>query len=256
MKNKFIILDRNRGQVTIFIILALILIVVIIILFLLKNPPRAEISDDKNPQMFIESCTEQSVQNALSIISKYGDIPPRASIMYKNNNLTYLCYSSEDYKPCVNQQPKLIEHIQNQINNYIHNNISDCFDSLKLILEKKYNVQMSDMELKTVLRPGEILIQINRKFVMSRDKDVRQFNSFKILINHPLYNLLETSSDIVNQEAQYCNFDSAGFMLTYPNLDISRFKTGESDVIYKVKDRTTQKEYNFATRSCAMPAGL
>ena len=188
MKNKYFILDRNRGQVTIFIILALILVVVIIILFLLKNPPQVDNSDDKNPQMYIETCTEQSVQNALSIISKYGDIPPRANVMYKNNNLTYLCYTSDYYKSCINQQPKLIEHIQDQINNYINNNISDCFDSLKLILEKKYNVQMGDMELKTVLKPGEILIQINRKLVMSRDKDKREFNTFKILINHGVEN--------------------------------------------------------------------
>ena len=35
-----------------------------------------------------------------------------------------------------------------------------------------------------------------------------------------------------------------------------KFRTGNSDTIYTLKDIPTGKEFKFAIRSCVMPAGL
>jgi len=45
-------------------------------------------------------------------------------------------------------------------------------------------------------------------------------------------------------------------MIIYPKYDIEKFRTGDSDTIYTLKDTPTGKEFIFAIRSCAMPAGL
>lgn len=248
---------NKQGQITIFIIIALILIVLIALIFVIRNPPKIEIADEKYPQSYIEACTKEAVSGALKLIQEYGgDIEPGLSVMYKSINRTYLCYTSQYYKQCINQRPRLIEHIENQITDYITLKISECFDSLKKELEKRYDVEIGDMKLAVKLAPKEVLVDINRKFKMSREDKVIEFNNFKVLMVHPIYNLAEVSSEITNQEAQFCNFDSLGFMIIYPEYDITRFKTGDSDTIYSVRDRSSNQDFNFAIRSCVMPAGL
>ena len=73
----------KRSQITIFIILGLIVIVLIALLFLLIKPPEIKVIDENNPQAFIESCTRESVEQALDILSKQGgDIEPKGYISY------------------------------------------------------------------------------------------------------------------------------------------------------------------------------
>lgn len=249
---------NSRGQITIFIILALMLIVLIAMIFVARIPPKIEISDEKAPHSFIESCTKQAVEEALKKIQETGgDIGPQLSVRYENINRSYLCYTSQYYQPCVNQRPRLIEHIESQITEYIRPKLSECFTSLESDLSKRYQIEMGDMDIKTSLAPKEILIEINRKFKMSRgEANTREFENFKIQILHPIYDLAKVSNEIVNQEAQFCTFNALGYMTIYPDFDITRFKTGDSDTMYKVRDRNSNQEFNFAIRSCPLPAGF
>lgn len=250
---------RKKGQITIFIIIALMLVVLIAMIFVARAPPKIVINDEKSPHSYIETCTKEAVNEALKKIQTYGgDLSPKLSVMHNNFNRSYLCYNSAYFQPCINQRPKLIEHIEGQITEYIKPKLIECFDNLKTDLEKRYDpIQMGDMEVDTRLAPREILVHINRKFVMSRGEvKTREFNDFKVQIIHPIYNLAEISNEIVNQEAQFCNFDNLGYMIIYPDYDITKFETGNADIIYTVKDRKSGQDFNFAIRSCALPPGF
>ncbi|MEM0465786.1 MAG: hypothetical protein QXW97_03765 [Candidatus Pacearchaeota archaeon] len=248
---------NKRGQITIFIILALIIVILILIIFISIKQPKVEPYDEKFPQVFIESCVKDYLEKTLLSISKHGgDVNTKNSVMYNNTNLSYLCYTKDYYKSCINQKPKFIEYIEKEITDDIKPNVFKCFDSLKLILEKRYDIEMGEMQILTKLKPREVNLEINRKFKMRRDKEYREFNNFKIIQQYPMYEFSEISMEIANQESKYCNFDTLGFMIIYPEFDISKIKTGDSDTIYKIIDRKTNRDFNFAIKSCVLPAGI
>jgi len=247
----------KRSQVTIFIILGLILVVVIALLFLLIKKPDVGLADEENPQAYIESCTNDAVEEAVEILLKNGgDLEPKGSVMYNGKELTYLCYNKNYYKPCINQRPMLIEHIENEITSYIQPRVSNCFQTLRTELEPRYNVEMDSMELTTELQTKQVVIDIKRDFKITRGDDVRSFTEFKVNLINPIYDLAKIAMEISNQEAHYCNFDILGFMIIYPKYDIQKFKTGDSDTIYTLKDLSTNQEFKFAIRSCVLPAGF
>ena len=226
-------------------------------LFLIMRSPRPEIVDEENPQAFIESCTKQAVEEAIEILMPHGgDIVPKGSTMYLDIDRTYLCYNANYYTPCVNQRPMLIEHIENEITNYIEPRIENCFNVLESQLEGRYDIESGNMLIQTDLTSKLISVNIDRHFKMSRQDKVREFNNFKTSFVHPLYNLAEVAIEIVNQEIRYCNFDILGYMIFYPEYDLDKFRPGEGDIIYQIKHIPTNKEFIFAVRSCALPPGF
>jgi len=251
-KNKM----NDKGQITIFIILALILIVGIIFIFLLRRAPELELVSEENPQAFIESCTRDTVGEALDLIMAHsGSLEPKGAIMYQGKNISYLCYNNLYYRPCINQQPLLIEHIEEELHKYIKPRISNCFQSLKTKFEPRYEVSMEeDLDLTTKLTSKGVEIKINRDFKMQRGDKVRSFSLFKVNVVHPVYRLAEIAMEIVNAEARFCNFNTLGFMTIYPRYDINKFRMGDSTTIYSVKELATSKMFRFAVRSCAIHA--
>ncbi len=235
----------------------MMLVVIIAILFVARTPPKVQITDEKSPQPYIDICTKQYVKEALKKIQTYGgDLSPKLSVIYNDFNRSYLCYTSRYFQPCINQRPRLIEHIEGQITEYIKPKLNECFLSLSDGLKKRYDIQMDSMEVATRLSPNEVLVEINKKFVMSRGGITsKEFNSFKIQVMHPIYKLAEITNEIVNQEAQFCNFDNLGYMTLYPDYDITKFETGNADIIYTVKDRNSGNDFTFAVKSCPLPPG-
>ena len=91
---------------------------------------------------------------------------------------------------------------------------------------------------------------------MTRGDRIQSFSEFETSLANPIYDLSKVAMEISNQEAEYCNFDSLGFMIIYPKYDINKLRTGDSDTVYKVEDLTTNQEFKFAIRSCALPPGF
>ncbi|MBT4135846.1 hypothetical protein HOD75_04915 [archaeon] len=247
----------RKGQIAIFIILALILVVSILLIFAFRNPPEIEVLDDENPQASIESCVSEVVNEVVNVLSvQGGDFNPQGSVMYQGRNITYLCYINENYLPCVNQRPLLIEHIENEIKVNIRQNVENCFENLKAGLERRYEVEMGSLDIDVNLNRRKIKVDLIREMRIVRGDNVREFKDFKVEILNPIYDLAKIAGEIVNQESEFCNFNEVGFMLIYPEYDVQRIKTGDSDTIYILQERVSGKDFNFAVRSCVMPPGI
>ncbi|MEK6914594.1 MAG: hypothetical protein AABW83_02980 [Nanoarchaeota archaeon] len=252
-----ILSKSKRSQVTIFIILGLIIVVGFLIVLFLFNPPEIKLVDENNPQAFIESCTRESVEESISLLSKRGgDINPIGYISYDGDNIAYLCYNEEFYESCVNQRPLLVEHIEKEITNYITPIIAECFYDLKSKLEKRYDVEESQIIVKTKLEPEYVSVIINKNFKTIRKEEVREFSEFRMNLVHPIYEFAKISMEIVNQEIRYCNFDELGFNILHPKYDVRKFITGDSDIIYNIKDVETGEQFKFAVKSCTLPVGF
>jgi len=249
---------NRRGQITIFIILALMILVALAIIFLLINPVKIDVYDENNPQASIESCVRESVEEALSILTPQGgDIVPKGSMRYEGEDITYLCYNPDFYKRCLSQRPLLVEHIEKEITDYITPRVNLCFNKLEDNLRSRYDdVEVGEMTLTTRLYPKQVVIEINKKISASRGDQSRTFERFRMNMVHPIYDLAKLSTEIANQEAKYCNFDDLGYMILYPQYDITSIITGDSDMIYVVKERATNQQFRFETKSCLLPAGF
>lgn len=254
--------NPKTSQITIFIILGLIFVVGFAIVFFLIRPPEIKIVDHDSPQAEVESCTKQAVEEAIDILSKNGgDISPKGFVSYNDSEISYLCYTSKYYRPCVNQRPLLVEHIEKEITNYITPKVADCFNNLKSKFGSRYNIQTTNLDINTKLQSKYVTISVNKKFRMERTEEarnleeLRDFNEFKMVMVHPIYDFAVISMEIVNQEITFCNFDEIGFMILHPEYDITKFITGDEDIVYKMKDYATNEEFRFAVRSCKLPAG-
>lgn len=251
------ICSLKRSQVTIFIILGLIVVVSFIIIFLFFNPPEIRMVDENNPQAFIESCTREAVEESINLLSKRGgDINPIGYVTYDGENIAYLCYNEEFYESCVNQRPLFVEHIEKEITNYITPIVAECFYDLKSKLEKRYEIEESQIDIKTKLQSGHISVTINKNFKTIRKEEIREFNEFGMNMVHPIYEFAKISMEIVNQEIKYCDFDELGFNILHPKYDVKKFITGDSDIIYNIKDSETGEQFKFAIKSCTLPVGF
>jgi hypothetical protein len=168
-----------------------------------------------------------------------------------------VCYNPDFYKRCVNQRPLFVEHIEAEITNYITPQVTSCFDKVENNLRTRYdNVEAGEMTLTTRLYPKQVVVEINKKISASRGDQIRTFERFRMNMVHPIYDLAKLTMEISNQEARYCNFDDLGYMILYPQYDIASTITGDSDTIYVVKERSTNQQFKFATKSCLLPAGF
>lgn len=255
MKKK--IRKNKLGQVTIFIILGVILVAVISLLFISIKKPKIILLDEENPQSYIDSCVKDSIEEAANMImSQGGDIEPKGSIMYNGEDIVYLCYNTNYYKPCINQRPMLIKHIEDEITDYIGPNVNNCFNTLKNELgDKNYEVEMGESILITELQPEQIIVNINRDFKMTKGDKIKNFDNFKVGLISPIYDFAEIGNEIASQEAKYCYFNVNGFNSNYPEFEIRKDMISDSK-IYKIGQRGSDLNFIFATRGCAMPAGF
>jgi len=246
---------NKKSQITIFIILALILIVLIILIFLLRAPPKIRVFNEDEPQAYIESCTREYVEDAIFLISQHGgDIEPKGSISYENLDRTYLCYNNNYYEGCINQRPLLVEHIEQEITNYITPHLEECFKELVSNYGNRYNVELEkQMKVDTILQSKNVYVEIGRELDAERSDESRNFKKFSMHLNSPIYNFAEIAMEIVNQETKYCNFDVISYMFLYPEYDITKFITGDSNIIYQITERATNQKFTFAVRGCVMP---
>jgi hypothetical protein len=246
----------KKAQVTIFIILGLIIIVLILIFLSFKRPPPSISIDQENPQSFIDSCAREALDEAIEIVSKQGgDIKLRGSIPYNGANRSYLCYTQLYYEPCTNQKPMLVNHVRNEIYNYVSPKLDSCFKVLEEDLKKIYEVDSGPMEFNVEFSPNSIEINIDKKLNLKKEDLVKNYEEFQVKTASPLYELLDFANEIANQEAQYCYFNVNGFNSNYPQFNVKKEMIRDSK-IYTVKNKHSNQAFTFAIRSCAMPAGL
>ena len=250
-------MENKQGQITIFIILGLIIVVGMALIFILIRGPAINVIDEQNPQAYIDSCVKENVEEALGILMPNGgDIITHGGFIYKNMERKYLCYTSVNYDTCVNQEPLLIEHIQDEITNYISSQVEACFQKLKSQLGKTYEIEMSEMNITTKLQTKQVIVKINREFKMTKGESSKTISEFKSVIINPVYDLAKIAIEIASQESKYCNFEILGFMMTYPQYSVDKFKTHDSNSVYTVREILSNKEFIFAVRSCPMPGGV
>jgi len=257
---------KKRGQVAIFIILGIVIIAIITLFLIFGEKVIPEIGRGKeiNPVPFLDSCIEDKIKEAVEIISLRGgyiENPLHKTFKFADEevytDISYLCYTQNYYIPCINQEPMLIQHLKDEMHDYISEDVDDCFDELVVSLGKQnYVVETRYRGFEVELTEKKVIIEIDAELTLTKTGETSKQEDFKIIIPSRFYDTALVVQEIVSQEAKFCNFEYLGYMLFYPEWNIDKFRTSDSIIIYTVKHRDSNEKFRFAIRGCVIPPGL
>lgn len=253
---------NKRGQVTIFIIIAIIIIGSIGAFLIIKSKTTQEKQNYKssdNPQEYIAKCTENALRNKIPrILEQGGYNDPKLRAQYNGTNIAFLCFTTLTYSPCINQEPLYIQHLNNEIEESIKEEVEECFTSLKRDYDgKKSLVNYEETKnLDVELRDRKVMLSINKKVLVTNNQETKDYEEFKASINSPAYNLARVGMEIVAGEAVFCYWEYLGYQTIYPWVRITKKEINSDVKIYTIIDRETLIKLNIAIKSCSIPAGL
>jgi len=257
---------NKRGQITIFIIVGIIVIgaIGVFLIFGTDIGERIGISGETNPESFLDSCLKDKVKQGIEIISRQGGSlsnPVNKSFLFKDEtyptDISYLCYNQNDYLPCVNQEPMLFQHLEDEIKDYISDEVTSCFNDLGTSLGRQgYSVQKKIRSFEIKLQSKRVVIETDSEITLTKAGETSKQEDFTIFVGSRLYEITEVVVEIVNKEATRCEFNYVFFMMNNPEFDIHKFKTADSTEIYVIKHEDTNERFNLAIRGCVIPPGF
>jgi hypothetical protein len=251
-------LKNHRGQVTIFIIIGIIIVAGSLLIYSFYPKIKTTLGiEESTPQSYIQSCIEDEIKNAVDVLSiQGGSVNPELYSLYQDEKIEYLCYTNEFYASCIVQQPMLKTHIELEIKNEIEDEVESCFNSLKSSYEGKgYSVDMKTGNKKIELLPQKILSSFNYSFTLTKGSDVQKYDSFSVVMNNNLYELVGIANSIIEWESFYGDAETTMYMTYYPNLKVEKILRSSGNKIYIITDRKTGNKFQFAIQGQIWPAG-
>jgi len=212
--------------------------------------------ETKNPSIFIEECMEEVIEDTVENVSlQGGSVNPTAYYNYENKKIEYLCYTNQYYRPCVIQQPMLLQHIQSEILNEIKENVTNCFNSMrKSYTTKGYEVTMKEGNTTVEILPNQIVTTFGYEVVLKKG-ETEKYENFKIVLNNNLYKLIEITNSIISFESVYGDAETTTYMNFYHDLKVQKIKQLDESSIYILTDKNDGNVFQFASRSYAFPPG-
>ncbi len=240
---------NKKGQMVIWVIIAIAIIGTIILFLFLRGEikPITGGGIDEDPSGFISDCARGNANNILEIIFPQGGfVEPEHSKLYKGINVSYLCYNSGNYYPCINEHPLFINEIEEEIKSQIEPEIEQCFQDYKFEMEKRgATLNLGEMNFELRSAPDRIFIDIEREMEISKDGESSSYSDFDVEIISPAYNIARVAMEIASQEAKYCYFEYVGYMILYPDFKISRDSLSDSTEIYTIEDKKSRRKMNY-----------
>ncbi len=252
---------NKSAQMMIWVIFAIAIVIIVLVFFLLRENVLKPTTTNENREdisLFIEDCTKLNVENAIDILLPNGGfIQPEHSKLYNGINVSYLCYNSGNYYPCINEHPLYMNELKKEIKEYIEPKITQCFDDYKTEMERRgVIVNFKEMNTKVELAPDRIFIDLTREVSVEINEQIETYDEFKVEVSSPVYNLARIAMEIASQEAKYCYFEYVGYMILYPKFKIEKESLSDYTEIYSIEDKKSKEKLNIAVRSCAIPPGF
>ena len=252
------IFNQKKGQLTIFIIAAVLIVAFGAVIYFLFPQVLVNFGiGTNNPQIFLETCLGEEIEEAIEKISlQGGSLNPELSILYQDNKIEYLCYTNQYYLPCIMQQPLLKLHIENEIKKAIKEDASLCLDSLKNSFERKgFDVSFTRNEIEVELLPERVSVIFGNDITLTKG-DSQRYERLGIFFNNNLYELVGIANSILNWEATYGDAEPTAYMFYYKDLKVEKFKQSDGSTIYIITNRDSGDKFQFASRSVAWPPGF
>lgn len=262
---------QKKGQITLFIILGTVLVASFTLVFyLFQKDTDIEESEIQQTQSFglitspissyVESCIKSVGEDAISWIGNHGgyfEVPAYRPDDYKGT--AYYFYVDKDIMP-----PK--EKVEQELSKYMDSELFFCVKNFVSFEEMGFEIEQGEIDTTTMIRPNNVLFNVNFPIKISREQDTKQLVSFHSLINNVrLSTIYDVSKSIISEQMK--NYDSVCLSciidLSIENdlhIDISRLDN--SSLLFTLIDYNTviddmPYEYRFANKyeefSCSNP---
>ena len=250
---------EKKGQVTVFIIIAVLIIALGVLIYMFWPKIISSVSNEaKNPSAFIQQCMEKEIQNTVENISlQGGSVNPEAYYIYERNRVEYLCYTNQNYEPCVVQQPLLFSHIQSEILNEIEEETVSCFNSLVKSYETKgYDVTLKKGNPIVEIVPNTVSTNFNHTLTLVKGEESENYENFEINLDSNLYMMLNIATGIIYWETTQGDAPTDLFMDFY-DLKIEKQQQIDGTKVYIISEFGNREEkFQFASRSFVRPQGI
>jgi hypothetical protein len=210
----------------------------------------------KSPSTFIQDCMMPYIDENLAILMKQGgSLNPQNILLYQDNKIEYLCYTSEFYKTCTMQQAMLKQHFEEELASGLNSKMEQC---IKLLAEdyqsRGYEAIMRKANLSVSIIPGSVRLEIDPALTLKKETS-ESYDKFEVIKQSQIYDLLMIAESILNWEARYGDSTPESYMQYYPDLKIEKLKQSDGSKIYILTNIITNEQFTFATRSLSWPAG-
>ena len=179
---------NKRGQVTIFVILGIVILFLIFLVTvfkdtLLESKFGTQTNDDlvstqvESIREHVEGCIEEQGYEVISALGKQGgSLNPGLSKYWYGDDISYLCYT-EQYGPCYNMVPFLTSHMEDEITDYVSENLINCvnFSSWEA---RGYEVSAGSYRVETTIGDENVIILVDYPITISRGDSVLEENRF------------------------------------------------------------------------------
>jgi hypothetical protein len=157
---------QKRGQVTLFIILGVVILItaagILLIIHQTREaalaPTQNVLPEQSNIQTFTQSCLDQTSKDSIDLLAANGGflpLPQHITVQYTEDQTITLIYLKR-----ASLIPTLI-NIQNDIENYINQNLRYCLDDFAIYQEQGWTVAISNVTTKASLNDDETIITSN-----------------------------------------------------------------------------------------------
>jgi hypothetical protein len=252
---------NNKGQVTIFVIIAVLVVAIVLLIYFIFPGIISNVNQGTStPGGYIDTCMRDKIGETIGTLSMNGGTYSPAeseSYFYKGNYVRYLCYTEDTWQECITQIPFLEEHIESEIYNEIEGSANDCFNSLVESYENQgYDVEISEEKMIVDILPERIVVDFSREISLSKGESSDFYDSFVIVTDNNLYELIGVAKSIVRWERETGSSIPEAYMASDPYIKVEK-KMKDNDVkIYVLSDRKNGEVFQFAIRSLAYPVGL
>ncbi|MEM3405689.1 MAG: hypothetical protein QW117_01810 [Candidatus Pacearchaeota archaeon] len=246
MKNK-------KAQLTLFIIISIFIVALLLIIFW---PKVKTIFISSSPEIDFQKCIENDLKKEISLIaSNGGSKNPKLYYSYQGDKIEYLCYTNENYKTCVMQQPLLKQHIERELIDELKPKINLCIENIKKSAESQgYKINYIKNSPSIEILQNNVKLSLDTDIVLEKDSKIR-ITKLESKIPSKIYDLIIISSSILNLEAKYGDTDILTYMIYYPEIKIEKYRQDDGTKIYILTDKNTNEKLVFATRSLNFPGG-
>jgi hypothetical protein len=254
--------EGKRGQLTIFIIIAILIIALALLIYFLypKMISKGGLQTS-NPYTYMDTCIKEKIEETIQIVSLQGGnyivTSQNQGYFYRGEYVRFLCYSNEDFQPCVNQEPFLTEHVESEIRDAISSDLEKCLDSMVESFEKKgYDVDLEKGVPEVQILPEMVYTKFNCKLTLVKGGESQKYEDFGIKTNSNLYEMLEVVKNIIIWEMNVGDSIPEAYMELNPYLKVEKKRKENEIKLYMITDRNTGEVFRFATRSFAAPVGF
>lgn len=246
---------NKRGQISLFIIGAIVLAGIVLALFLFPKTRSLISSQELDPNTYLRDCITPSLTEDMNTLSSQGGYSnPDNYMLYKDEKIQYLCYTSEFYKTCQVQQPMIKKHYEEELNSAVAPVARKCVSDLEQEYKSRgYDVSSSPGDLNLSFVPGKLILEFNSPLTVTKES-TQTFRKFGVEIKSEMYDLLLTATSIIDFESSLGDSETLLYIQYYPDLKIDKIKRDEGTV-YKLTNVVTGESFSFASRSLEWPQG-